>query len=136
MLSKVIVVPEEEFKAWYFGGEDAPEPGASIRAAEAHPDLKNMPMGLGVLTAKGCLACHSVDGKPKVGPTLKALYGREEEILMAGTMKSITVDDAYLRRAITNPMDQVVRGYPAAMPQTPLSPQELNEVVGYIKSLN
>jgi len=136
MLSKVIVVPEDEFKAWYFGGEDAPEPGAAMRAAEAHPDLKGLPQGLALLTAKGCLACHSVDGKPKVGPTLKALYGREEDILMAGTMKTITVDDAYLRRAITSPMDQIVRGYPAAMPQTPLSPQELDQVVHYIKSLN
>jgi cytochrome c oxidase subunit 2 len=76
-----------------------------------------------------------VDGKPKVGPTLKALYGREEQILMAGAYRTITVDDAYLRRAITNPMDQVVRGYPPAMPQTPLSEQELNDVVHYIKGL-
>jgi len=136
MLSKVIVVPEEEFKAWYFGGEDAPEPGKSFRAAEAHPDLKGMPQGLAVLTAKGCLACHSVDGKPKVGPTLKALYGREEQILMAGTMKVVQVDDAYLRRSITNPNDQVVRGYPNAMPKTQLTEQELNEVVRYIKSIN
>jgi len=135
MLSKVIVVPEDEFKAWYFGGEDAPEPGKSFRATEAHPDLKNLPPGLTVLTAKGCLACHSVDGKPKVGPTLKALYGREQQILIAGVPKTITVDDAYLRRAITNPMDQVVRGYPPAMPQTPLTPQELDEVVRYIKTL-
>jgi len=136
MLSKVIVVPEDEFKAWYFGGEDAPEPGKSFRAAEAHPDLKGMPQGLAVLTAKGCLACHSVDGKPKVGPTLKALYGREEQIVMAGTMKVVQVDDAYLRRSITNPNDQVVRGYPNAMPKTQLTEQELNEVVRYIKSIN
>ena len=136
MLSKVIVVPEDEFKAWYFGGEDAPEPGKSFRAAEAHPDLKDLPQGLAVLTAKGCLACHSVDGKPKVGPTLKALYGREQEILVAGNYKTITVDDAYLRRSITNPMAQVVRGYPPAMPLTPLTEQELNEVVRYIKTLN
>jgi len=135
MLSKVIVVPEDEFKAWYFGGEDAPEPGKSFRAIEAHPDLNGMPQGLAVLTAKGCLACHSVDGKPKVGPTLKALYGREEQILVAGATKIITVDDAYLRRSITNPMDQLVRGYPPAMPKTPLTDQELNEVVSYIKSL-
>jgi cytochrome c oxidase subunit 2 len=136
MLSKVIVVPEEEFKAWYFGGEDAPEPGKSIRASEAHPDLKDLPQGLAVLTVKGCLACHSVDGKPKVGPTLKALYGREEQVLVAGVARTITVDDAYLRRSITNPMDQVVRGYPPAMPKTQLTGQELSEVVRYIKTLN
>ena len=136
MLSKVIVVPEDEFKAWYFGGENAPEPGKGFRAAEAHPDLKDLPPGLAVLTAKGCLACHSVDGKPKVGPTLKALYGKEEQVLVAGVTKTITVDDAYLRRAITSPTEQIVRGYPPAMPKTPLTEQELNEAVRYIKSLN
>ncbi len=135
MLSKVIVVPEDEFKTWYFGGDDAPEPGKSFRATEAHPGLDGQPQGLNVLTAKGCLTCHSVDGKPKVGPTLKALYGREEHVLVAGVSKTIIVDDAYLRRSITNPMDQVVRGYPPAMPQIPLTDQELNEVVRYIKTL-
>jgi cytochrome c oxidase subunit II len=136
MLSKVVVVPEDEFKAWYFGGEDAPEPGKRLRAADAHPDLQDLPKGLSVLTEKGCLACHSVDGKPKVGPTLRALYGKNEQILVAGAYKNIVVDDAYLRRSITNPSAQMVRGYPPAMPQTALSEQELNEVVHYIKSLN
>ena len=135
MLSKVIVVPEEEFKAWYFGGEDAPEPGKATLTPEAHPDLKNLPPGLALLTAKGCLDCHSVDGKPMVGPTLKALYGKEQQIIAAGITKTITVDDAYLRRAITNPMDEVVRGYPPAMPETELTAQELDEIVRYIKTL-
>ena len=136
MLSKVIVVPEDEFKAWYFGGEDAPEPGKALRAAEAHPDLGSLPPGLAVLTAKGCLTCHSVDGKPKVGPTLHALYGREQEVLVAGNTRTVTVDDAFLRRTITNPADQVVRGYPPAMPRIPLTEQELDDVVRYIKTLN
>jgi cytochrome c oxidase subunit II len=136
MLSKVVIVPEEEFKAWYFGGEDAQEPGKALRAAEAHPDLANQPMGLAVLTAKGCTACHSVDGKPKVGPTLKAIYGREAQVLVAGNLRTITVDDAYLRRSITDPAAQVVRGYPPAMPKTALTAQELDEVVRYIKTLD
>lgn len=136
MLSKVIVVPEEEFKAWYFGGDDAPEPGQAFRAAEAHPDLKDLPKGLAVLTEKGCLACHSVDGKPKVGPTLRALYGKQEQVLVAGVPKTIVADEAYLRRSITHPGEHVVRGYPPAMPATPLSEQELGEVVRYLKTLN
>ena len=103
--------------------------------AKETPNLKDLPQGLAVLTAKGCVACHSVDGKPKVGPTLKGLYGREEQVLIAGVARTITVDDAYLRQSITDPMLQTVRGYPPAMPRTPLTEQELNEVVRYIKSL-
>jgi cytochrome c oxidase subunit 2 len=136
MLSKVVVIPENEFKAWYFGGDDAPEPGKAVRAAEAHPDLQDLPRGLAVLTTKGCLACHSVDGKPMVGPTLKAIYGSQQEILVAGNLRTVTVDETYLRRSITDPMAQVVRGYPPAMPLTPLTDQELSEVVRYLKTLN
>jgi len=136
MLSKVVVVPEDEFKAWYFGGDDAPEPGKALRAAEAHPDLKDLPPGLAVLTAKGCITCHSVDGKPMVGPTLKALFGREQQVQVAGVLKQVRVDEAYLRRAIKNPSLEVVYGYPNAMPRVSLTDQEVSTILGYLKTLN
>jgi cytochrome c oxidase subunit 2 len=135
MLSKVIVVPEEEFKAWYFGGDSAPEPGTGFRAAEAHPDLRAIPPGLAILQTNGCLTCHSVDGKPTVGPTFKGLYGKAEQVKVAETTRVVTVDEAYLRQAILNPADQVVRGYPAAMPVVKIEPNELGEIVAYIKNL-
>jgi cytochrome c oxidase subunit II len=135
MLSKVIVVPEEEFKAWYFGGEGAPEPGAGFRATEAHPDLRDVPPGLAILQTKGCLTCHSVDGQPKVGPTLKGLYGKAEQVKVAEATQMVTVDESYLRQAILTPADQVVRGYPAAMPVIRIEPSELGEIVAYIKNL-
>jgi cytochrome c oxidase subunit II len=31
MLSKAVIVPEDEFKAWYFGRETAPEPGKTLK---------------------------------------------------------------------------------------------------------
>lgn len=37
MLSKVVVVTEEDFKRWYFGGEDAPPPGPPAQAAGTAP---------------------------------------------------------------------------------------------------
>ena len=134
MLSKVIVVPEEEFKAWYFGGEDAPEPGKSL-PAKAAPDLKALPKGLAVMTANSCLECHSVDGQPMVGPTLLGLFGKQQQVLIGKQIKTVIVDEAYLRRAITEPMAEVVRGYPPSMPDSTLTPQELSEVVSYIKTL-
>ncbi len=135
MLSKVIVVPEEAFKAWYFGGENAPAPSADAPAISAHPAPANQPRGQAIMAEKGCLDCHSVDGKPMVGPTLKGLFGKRQQVLVAEAVRTVTVDEAYLRRAITSPMAEVVRGYPPAMPDTPLDPKELDEIVSYLKSL-
>jgi cytochrome c oxidase subunit 2 len=135
MLSKVVVVPEEEFKAWYFGGDSAPEPGTGSRTADAHPDPRDIPPGLAVLQTKGCLTCHSVDGKPNVGPTLKGLYGKAERVKVAETTQMVTVDEAYLRQAILNPAEHILRGYPAAMSVIKIEPNELGEVVAYIKNL-
>lgn len=134
MLSKVVVVPEEAFKAWYFGGEDAPEPGQDLRA-EAHPPVTNEPMGLQVMRSKGCLACHSVDGKPMVGPTLKGHFGQKVEILANGRTERETVTEEHLRTAILKPKDEILKGYPPAMPVIALAPQELTAVVAYLKSL-
>jgi cytochrome c oxidase subunit II len=135
MLSKVVVVPEEEFKAWYFGGDDAPEPGKALRAAEAHPALPGEPMGLTVMRAKGCLACHSVDGKPMVGPTLKGHFGQKVEILVNGKVLSETVDEGHLRTALLKPKEEVLKGYPPAMPTIALAPKELAAVISYLKTL-
>lgn len=134
MLSKVVIVPEEEFRAWYFGGETAPEPGKTLRSA-AHPDLPAEPMGLALMRANGCLACHSVDGKPMVGPTLKGLYGKQEEVLVAGASRTVTVDEARLRKAIQDPMAEVIKGYSPIMPPNPLTDRELADVLEYLKSL-
>ena len=135
MLSKVVVVPEEEFKAWYFGGEDAPEPGQALRAAAAHPTVPNEPMGLALMRTKGCLACHSVDGKPMVGPTLKGHYGQKVEIVADGKVRSETVDEGHLRAAILKPREEILKGYPPAMPVIPLAPKELATVISYLKKL-
>ena len=133
MLSKVIVVPEEAFKAWYFGGEDAPAPKPV--AAPPQPAALALHPAVALMTAKGCLACHSIDGKPMVGPTFKGLFGKREAVRVAGAARTVTVDEAYLRQAIQDPMKTVVRGYPPSMPVTPLAAKELDEVVGYLKTL-
>ena len=135
MLSKVVVVPEAEFKAWYFGGEDAPEPGHSLRAAATLPAVSNDPLGLAIMRTKGCLACHSVDGKPMVGPTLKGFFGKQVEVLVNGRVRQETVNEAHLRSAILKPKDETLKGYPPAMPAVAMTPKELAEMISYLKTL-
>jgi cytochrome c oxidase subunit II len=137
MLSKVVVVPEDEFKAWYFGGDGAPEPGtpkAAILAAGGGGGGSGRP-GLTVLKSKDCLSCHSTDGRPMVGPTFKGLFGLSETVIADGAEHAVTVDEAYLRRAIQDPMSERVKGYPPTMPPSKLTDKELSDVVAYIEEL-
>jgi len=138
MLSKVVVVREAEFKAWYFAGDDAPEPGMASVAGGATPTNGGggtEPAGLGILRAKNCLTCHSTEGGPMVGPTFKGLYGIRETVIANGVERTATVDDAYLRRAIQEPASERVKGYPPTMPPVTLTEKELADVVDYIRDL-
>ena len=81
--------------------------------------------------AKGCIACHTVDGNAGVGPTWKGLYGKTETMADGSTA---LVDEAYLKAFIRNPAARVVKGYAPIMPKIDLTDQELAELIAYIKS--
>lgn len=132
MLSKVVVVPEDAFKAWYFGDENAPAPVWNVPTKVAIvPDNP----ALALLKQKNCLECHSVDGRTMVGPTFKGMLGRQEELTIDGTTRFVTVDEAQIRRGILDPMSELVHGFPVVMPTEALSDKELDEAVAYIKAL-
>ena len=133
MLSKAVVVPEEEFTAWYFGGDDAPIPDQTM--ADSTPADESVPSGLAILEANSCLACHSIDGEVTVGPTFKGIYGRTTTVEAEGTEREVVIDEAYLKKAIQDPMSETTKGYPPAMPPIPLSEEELQEVIEYLKTL-
>lgn len=132
MLSHVNTVTESEFKAWYFGSETAPEP--KVTTAEPAP-LLGEHRALALMRPHGCLGCHSLDGKPMVGPTFRGLYGKQEEVISGGDVRAVTVDEERIRLAIREPTRDIVRGYPPQMPAFALNPDELNQVVGFIKEL-
>jgi len=157
MLSKVHVLTEEDFKAWYFGGEasakagqaaadaasGSPVPGvmrgvALASGSGAPPAAVPVPVasaGLAVLQARDCLVCHSADGAVSVGPTFKGIFGRKEIVVVDGEEEELVVDEAYLQRAIQEPNAEIVKGYPPAMPPVRLTDQELEEVIAYLKTL-
>jgi cytochrome c oxidase subunit 2 len=90
-----------------------------------------------LLTMKGCLACHTTDGSPLVGPTLKGLYGKRETVVTAGKEHEIIVDEKYLERSILEPNADLVKDFPPIMPSQKglISEKELREIVEYLQAL-
>jgi cytochrome c oxidase subunit 2 len=122
MLTKIVVLPEEEFTKWYQSRQQQPAPVVSVSGGELY-------------LTKGCAACHSTDGSPRVGPTWKGLYGKHVKVMTAGKERTVTVDEAYLRRSIEDPNADISVGYPPVMPKEKLTEEEMKGLLNYIESL-
>lgn len=117
MAFKIKVVPLEDYEAWL----------ASADATAGNPGAK-------LYADKGCIACHSLDGSPKVGPSFKGLFGRTSTF---DDDTSLKVDENYIRESIVNPIAKTVKGFPkGVMPsfQGQLSEEDLAAVIEFIKS--
>jgi cytochrome c oxidase subunit 2 len=122
MLTKIVVLPQEEFTKWYQG-------------KKKEVAAKGPPAGLQLYQVKGCVACHSTDGSQRVGPTFKGLFGKKEEITSGGKKETAVVDEAFIRKFISEPNVVHIAGYPPIMPKINMTSEELTALVDYIKSL-
>ncbi len=122
MLTKMVVLPEGEFTKWY---QDKKE-----RVA-----IKGPPRGIQLYTEKGCVACHSIDGGPRVGPTFKGLIGKMETVLRNGKEQTVVVDESYVRNYILHPNMDVIKGFQPIMPVINMTEDEINSLVSYLKEL-
>jgi cytochrome c oxidase subunit 2 len=90
-------------------------------------------LGKAVWVNKGCKGCHSIDGSAVVGPTWKGLWGNKREFLDGG---SATADENYIQESISNPNKHIVKGYQQGiMPMIPLTSEEVNTVIAFMKTL-
>lgn len=119
MLSKVIVMPAGDFESWY----------QTKMAAAA------ISKGYELLQSKGCLGCHTTDGAPKIGPTLKGLFGSKATVLTNGRERVVTADEEYLKRSILEPGADIVKGYQNIMPAIPVDKDEMKGIIEYLESL-
>lgn len=100
------------------------EKGAESLAQAGHP-------GLRVMQDRGCLACHTNSGLPGMGPTFKGLFNSQVALEGGKTAKA---DEAYIRDCIRHPRTDV-QGFNPVMPTIPVTDEELNQIVDYIKTL-
>ncbi len=114
MLSKVRVLPQEEYDNWL------------AAAAVTQVDI---------LKLKGCTACHSLDGSRIVGPSFRGIFGSTETVVSGGTEHQVVVDAEYVRKSLAEPLADVVKGYPPAMPPQQLTDDEIAAVIARLQEL-
>ena len=134
MITKVEVMSEKDFDAWYKGEpKEAARPGAAITKTKktAGPDIAKL------LELKGCLACHSVDGSAKIGPTLKGMFGKKETVIRDGKEIGIAVDEAFIKQTLLSPEKDRVKGFPPIMPSQKglLTDKEIHDIITYLENL-
>jgi len=109
----------------------APEP--AVETAEETADLTPEQRGERLYNSKTCVVCHSIDGSRLVGPTFKGLVGRSGEFESG---ESYVADEEYIRGSIKEPNKDTVKSYPAGgMPMIPLTDEEIDDLIAYMKTL-
>jgi len=122
MLSKVEVLSQTEYNAWYNTKDD------NTNAAEA---------GLKVLEVNGCISCHSLDGSRLVGPTFKGLWNSTKTVTTGVVTRQVTADEEYIKESIYNPSKDVVDTYPKVMIsyKESINEEQLKQINAYLKSI-
>jgi len=123
MMANLSVVSEAEYYRW-----------VQDRSAEmAMAGLAPSERGKQLYTAKGCNACHSLDGSRVLGPSFLKVYGAKHKLTDGS---EVDVDDNYIQESILHPMAKIVAGYSPVMPSFDgqLNPDELAALIAFIKA--
>ncbi len=144
MIGRVVAMEPHDYQEWLTGNTPvavtAAIGGASAGVAGAEAATTSMAaLGKAVFERTGCAVCHAVtqeeSAKKMIGPSLVGLAGTKVKLQ---TGAEILVDDAYLRRSITEPVAEVVHGYQPMMPTYAgrVSEEEILQMIAYIESLS
>jgi len=125
MRGTLIVMPPDQYAQW-----QAHEKQETAVTAALPLDKK----GKEVVEHAGCLGCHTIDGTPKVGPTLKGVFGRQVQLADGRT---VSADEDYLRESVLDPNAKVVKGFQPIMPsfKATLKPDDISAIIAYLKTL-
>jgi cytochrome c oxidase subunit II len=122
MLAMTIIHTQESFETWLEEGDAIDE------------DMPPAERGEALVTRNGCMACHSADGSPGVGPSFAGLW-MSDRTMQDGEV--ITADENYIRESILDPNASITEGYDPVMPsyQGTISDRQIDDIIEYIKTL-
>lgn len=134
MRGEVRVLGSEDYARWKRAGDPSLPAADCGRGPGSCGESSLLEQGRVVAERRQCVACHTLDGQPHVGPTWARLYG--SEVLLADGRR-VVADDAYLTRSMMDPNADVVAGYRQLMPsfRGVLSAGETAALVELIRSL-
>ncbi len=124
MLAHLIVMSQEDYHAW--------------ESTQSEQHEKGMPLadkGGSLVEKYGCLACHSLDGTIKVGPSFKGLFGGTVVFVDGSTA---VADEDYIRQCILEPNVKVLKGFKPLMPtfKGMASDEDITAIISFLKSIS
>ena len=103
-------------------------------------DDKNPKKGGENLYKSLCASCHTINGTKLTGPTWKDLWGKQEQVVEAGQIKTVTVDEAYVIESIRKPDQKKVVGFEkanmTAFDDKVIDEKRVKGIIEYMKSLS
>lgn len=138
MIGKIVVIEtDEDLKLYnYQNFKKAPAAVAPVKSGEKLSEAEMALMGEQVYTLKGCGACHKTDETNQIAPSWKGLFGKKEKVMENGKEITVKVDEAYVRESIKTPQQKLAVGFEnTPMPVFPLTDEEIEQVIAYMKTL-
>lgn len=91
--------------------------------------------GLSLYLRSGCVRCHSSDGTPGIGPSLRGIWAEPRD---GGDGVSPLVHAGYVRSALVDPSGYLVPGYERVMPayDEAFDPRQIVAITAFIRSLD
>lgn len=123
MLTKAIVLDSILFDEW-------------LAKVEIKKGKDQLP-GFEIVKSNSCIGCHSTDGSRLVGPSFKDIFGQERLVETPSGEKKLTVDEAYIKRAINEPDAEIVKGYNKGLMRSykeVLKDEDIDKIVEYLKA--
>lgn len=119
MLATLVSQSQGDFDEW-------------LASAGVDEDMPLPELGQQLYEQRQCIACHSLDGTPGIGPSFEGLDGSVRTMADGETVEA---DENYIRQSILEPGAHIVEGFQNVMPPAygSLSERELSGLIEFIK---